>query len=109
MEIKGLSLLDNLRAIQGVQGISQPPAKSEGTPGSGGEVSFAQIFKEKIEETNRLGLEADRAVERAALGQEPNPHATLIAVQKAEISLSLMLSVKDRLERAYQELVRTQF
>ena len=102
-------MLDNLRAIQGVQGITQPQAKTEGTSGKPGEVSFAQIFKDKIEETNQLGIEADRAVERAALGQEANPHSTLIAVQKAEISLSLMLSVKDRLERAYQELVRTQF
>jgi flagellar hook-basal body complex protein FliE len=109
MEIKGLSLLDNLRAIQGVQGITTPRGKSEQSGDKSGGVSFAEIFKEKIEETNRLGIEADRAIERAALGQESNPHSTLIAVQKAEISLSLMLSVKDRIERAYQELVRTQF
>ena len=107
MDIKGLSLLENLRAMQGVQGITATAPKAD--EAKGGQFTFAQVFKEKLEETNRLGLEADRAVERAALGLEPNPHATVIAVQKAEISMSLMMSVKDRLERAYQELVRTQF
>ena len=101
-------MLDNLKAIQGIKGISAPPAPVQSSGGEGG-VSFADILKDKFAETNRLGLEADRSVERAALGLESSPHATLIAVQKAEISMSLLMSVKERLERAYQELVRTQF
>ena len=113
MEIKGLSMLDQLRTIRGVENIipKQKPELPEGvdiSPQPGGKkVSFGEFLSQQFAEANQLGLEAERAIQRSVTGEETNPHAAMIAVQKADVSLTLLMSVKERIERAYQELIRT--
>lgn len=105
MKIEGLSLGDQLRMIRGVEGIT--PKKTEATTEKpAGAKSFGEYLAQSFEQTNQLGLEAERAIERSVAGEEVNPHATMIAIQKADISLSLLMSVKERIERAYQEIIR---
>lgn len=112
MEIKGLSMLDQLKTIRGVEGII--PKKTEIMPNpqdadaGGKKVSFAEFLANQMQEVNKTGLDAEKAIQRSVSGQETNPHETLIAVQKADISLSLMMSIKERIERAYQEIIKTQ-
>ena len=111
MEIKGLSMFDQLKMIKGVEGIL--PKKSEITPDEktaepgGKKVSFAEFLANQMQEVNQSGLDAEKAIQRSVSGQETNPHETLIAVQKADISLSLMMSIKERIERAYQDIIKT--
>ena len=113
MEIKGLSMLDQLRSIRGVQDII--PKKTGGEENNplinggaqGNKVSFADYLSQQFNEANQLGLDAEHAIQRSILGEESNPHAAMIAVQKADISLSLLTTLKDRIERAYQDLIRT--
>lgn len=110
MEIKGLSMLDQMRMIRGVESIVPKKAEEIGGAGQapgGKKVSFSEYLSHQLEETNRLGIEAEQSIQRSIMGEEDNPHATMIAVQKADISLSLLMSVKERIERAYQELIRT--
>ena len=109
MEIKALSMADQLRTIRPVEniipkGIGETPKSGEH---SGKGVSFAEFLSQQFNEANRLGLEADKAITRSAMGEEANPHDTVIAVQKADIALTLLMSVKERIERAYQEIIRT--
>ena len=111
MEIKGMSMLDQLRTIRGVESVT--PNKTEGMGNQGGgaapgnKVSFGEFLSQQFEESNRLGLEAEKAIQRSVTGEEQNPHAAMIAVQKADISLTLLMSLKERIERAYTELIRT--
>jgi flagellar hook-basal body complex protein FliE len=70
-------------------------------------VSFGDFLAGHFNAVNQSGLESEEALKRATLGEEMNPHATLIAMQKASISLTLMMGIKERLERAYQEIIRT--
>ncbi|MFN8388993.1 MAG: flagellar hook-basal body complex protein FliE [Bdellovibrionota bacterium] len=107
MEIKPLGMMDQLRMIRGVESIT--PNKTQGTPdsGNGNKVSFMDYLEQQFSETNKLGLEAENAIQRSATGEETNPHEAMIAVQKADIALTLLMSVKDRIERAYTDLIRT--
>lgn len=108
MEMKGLMNISSMPQIRGVDSIT--PRESGGidsSPKSGKAVSFAEYLQHQIEETNQLGLEAENAIQRSVLGEETNPHQTMMAVQKADISLTLLTSIKDRLERAYTDLIRT--
>jgi flagellar hook-basal body complex protein FliE len=106
MEIKGLGIGDQLRTIRGVEGIT-PQTRTDGVPSESKGVSFADFLADKFAETNRLGVEADRTIERAVNGEEVEPHAAVIALQKADISFRLMESVRDKLVSAYQQLVKT--
>lgn len=107
MKIGESSLVDQLKMLKGVDGIQAPSPKGlEQGSGQGNQVSFADMLMNKYEETNNMGVQAEQAIQNAMLGKSDNPHETAIAVQKATVSLSLMLGVKDRLERAYQEILR---
>lgn len=107
MNIKPLSMTDHLQMIKGVQGITPSNGAAEG-PAQGGadKVSFGDFLMQQLEEVNKQGIEAEESIRKSVTGQEPNPHTTMIAIQKADISLTLLMSVKERIERAYQELVR---
>lgn len=105
-------MLDQLRTIRGVQDIvPKKTGLNENDPlvtgNKGNKVSFAEYLSQQFNEANQLGLEAEKAIQRSITGEETNPHAAMIAVQKADISLTLLTTLKDRIERAYQDLIRT--
>lgn len=104
MEIKALSLSEQLRMLRGVDPVGPRPAqqRTEETE----RASFSELLINKLEEVNQAGLDADRGINAAILGEDVNPHATVIAVQKAEISFQLLMSVTDKLVSAYQQITR---
>ena len=107
MALRPIDFSEQLRMLStGVQTKPLAPSAKEAAPGTE-KASFGDFLAKQLEETNRQGIEAEQAIARAAAGEETSPHATMIAVQKATVSLTLMMSIKDRLERAYQEIIRT--
>ena len=108
MEIKQLSLSQQLKMLKGATGIQEQTA----TPGVSGvqdtkRPGFTDFLQKSFSEVNDLGLEADRSIQRALEGKEANPHNTMIALQKADVSFRLLLSVQQRLVQAYQQIIRT--
>ena len=110
MEIKGLSLSDQLRMMRNVpsiQPIDKPGLDQDRSP-KPGQVSFGEVLAKQFETANTSGVNAEKAIQQALMGETSNPHSTVIAVQKASVSLTLMMSIKERLERAYQDIIRMQ-
>lgn len=109
MKIDSGSFVDQLTMLKKINPIERPSQSSPITPEvSGGQkTSFSEVLMKQYEESNTLGIEAEQAMQKSLLGQADNPHDTVIAIQKATVSLSLMMSIKERLERAYQEIIRT--
>lgn len=66
--------------------------------------TFSQLFNE----VNRLQIQADMKVEEFATSPNKDIHGTMIALQKADISLRLFLQIRSKLTAAYQEIMRTQ-
>lgn len=66
--------------------------------------TFSQLFQE----VNRLQLQADSKIEEFATSQEKDVHGTMIAMQKADLSLRLFMQVRSKLTSAYQEVMRMQ-
>lgn len=66
--------------------------------------TFSQLFNE----VNRLQIQADQKVEEFATSPNKDLHGTMIALQKADISLRLFLQIRSKLTTAYQEIMRTQ-
>ncbi len=108
MKIDGIALSEELKMLR-TGGSVQSPKDMLGVEGANDseKVSFSELLGRQLSNANSLGLQADRAMEAAVAGEVAQPHSTIIAVQKASISLTLMMSIKERLERAYQELIRT--
>lgn len=66
--------------------------------------SFSQMF----DEVNEMQMEADRKIEEFATSPDKDVHGTMIALQKADVSLKLLMQVRAKLTNAYQEVMRTQ-
>jgi len=69
---------------------------------------FSKVLKESIDEVNSLQKKSDKAMSDIATGSVKDLHQAAIAIDKAEISMKLMLEVRNKALNAYKELSRTQ-
>jgi flagellar hook-basal body complex protein FliE len=69
--------------------------------------NLSRDFGHMINEVNRLGAESDQKIEEFATSPDKDIHGTLIAMEKAGLSMRLMLQVRSKLTNAFQELMRT--
>jgi flagellar hook-basal body complex protein FliE len=69
---------------------------------------FADLIKDSIESVNRKQIEADQAAASLASGQNSNIHEVMIKMEEAEISLRLMVQMRNKVVEAYQEVMRMQ-
>ena len=81
-------------------------AQSTGTQQSTGEL--ADTFTHMFDEVNRLQGEADRKIEEFATSPDKDIQGTMIALQKADLSLRLMMQIRSKLTAAYQDVMRMQ-
>lgn len=84
-------------------GVIVPPGTKVGV---GGEGSFAGLLQEAVAQTSQLQQEADALSEQVARGRSGDLAATMIAIEKAQISFQLMLQVRNKVVEAYQEIMR---
>ena len=96
--------MGNLRVQHNMQpGPYQGDRKTRtGSPG------FGDVIKQAIKRVSDMQIEADQSVEQLLKG-ETGIHETMIAGQKADISLRLLLQVRNKVMDAYREVMRMQF
>jgi flagellar hook-basal body complex protein FliE len=72
------------------------------------EGAFAERLEMALESTNELQMDANAAADALAAGAPVSLHDTMIAVEKADISMRLFVSVTRKALEAYQEMMRMQ-
>ncbi len=82
--------------------------KAEKQGKSAGDKSFADILKKSISEVNRMQIEAKEALEALATGKEKDIQKVMITLQKADVSLRMLMEVRNKAIEAYQEIMRMQ-
>lgn len=82
--------------------LKAPP----GLAGNGG--SFGMLLQHALDRVNGLQHDADAAVRAFGLGQAPSVHDTIIAMEKADVSLRLTTKVRNKVVDAYHEIMRMQ-
>lgn len=87
--------------LQGTLGSSSAVVK----PAAGG---FGDTLKTAISQVNAAQVDADRAVEQLHAGEAKNLHEVMISMEKADISLRLMVQMRNKAVEAYQEIMRMQ-
>jgi len=78
------------------------------TSTSGGEEAFANHLKSALNEVNELQVGSETAIADMATGQVKDLHQAALAIDKAEVSMKLMLEIRNKALNAYKELGRTQ-
>src|SRR5690349_13145786 len=69
---------------------------------------FATTLKDAIQSVDSLQKEADVKMQQLATGKSTNIHETMIATEKADIALRLMVQVRNKIIEAYQEIMKMQ-
>ncbi len=87
-----------------VEGAGQALSPAEGVD----EPNFKDMLTESIEKVNTLMNTSDAMIDDLASGKSANIHGTLIALQKADISFRMLLEVRNKVMKAYEEVMRMQ-
>ncbi len=87
-----------------LEGLSQPKTSPTQQMGD----KFGETLKTFMVEVNQAQVSADRAAEQIAAGETKNLHGAMIKLEEADISLRLMVQVRNKAVEAYQEIMRMQ-
>ena len=72
------------------------------------EKSFMDFLKSYVSDVNQKQINADKSIEKFVKGENTDITSTVLAVEKAEVSLQLFLQIKNKVLQAYQEIMRIQ-
>lgn len=97
----------DIQAIQTLSTSDLLKSKSIGTTQPTG-VDFAQELRTALGNVNQMQVDSDKAMSDIATGSVKDLHQAAIAIDKAEISMKLMLEVRNKAMNAYKEITRTQ-
>ncbi len=68
--------------------------------------SFSQALTEAMGAVNNVQMSADTQAQKFAAGKKMQIHETMLAMEKASITLKFLGSVRNRMLEAYQEIMR---
>lgn len=70
--------------------------------------SFSEIFESSIKEVQSLEAEAEKQIEGLVTGQPGiTSHGAMIAMERADTTFQLMNTIRTKLIRVYEEVMRT--
>ncbi len=98
--------MDFLNAISQVGDVKQQSDVKKVTPDGGDD--FLSVLKDSINEVNKEQEDADKASASIATGTVKDLHQAAITIDKAEISMKMMLEVRNKALTAYKDILRTQ-
>ncbi len=76
--------------------------------GGSGQTSFVDTLKQAMGEVNTLQKKSDKAMQDLATGRTDNVADVMIAAEKADIALRVMMQVRNKIVDAYNEIMKMQ-
>jgi flagellar hook-basal body complex protein FliE len=70
--------------------------------------SFADLLAKSLNDVNKLQITADNAINEIATGKMDNIQDAVMAIEKADISMRLLLEVKNKAIQAYNQIMNMQ-
>lgn len=90
-----------------ISGEDLSQIKTSGASAASGK-SFADTLKDAVTNVNELQKTADKAAQDLATGRTDNVADVMIAAEKADIAVKLMMQVRNKIIDAYQEVMKMQ-
>ncbi|MCA1797120.1 MAG: flagellar hook-basal body complex protein FliE [Geobacteraceae bacterium] len=82
-------------------------------PDTGGQKSsattgFSDMLADAVSQTNEAQLNADKAAVALQTGKAENLHEVMLGMEEADISMRLLVQMRNKAMDAYQEIMRMQ-
>jgi flagellar hook-basal body complex protein FliE len=84
------------------QGLAPAEAGTKAKAGS----DFLDALKDAVDSTNAIIRESEKAASDLSSGRSPNIHEAMIAMQKADVALKLLVTVTNKIIEGYNQLNR---
>lgn len=84
--------------------ISKPVEKT----GDKSSSSFGELLTRSIEEVNSQQVDSEVKVSEFLAGRDNGIHQTMLSMEKADISMRLLVKVRNKAVEAYREIMRLQ-
>ncbi|WP_136807898.1 flagellar hook-basal body complex protein FliE [Desulfosediminicola flagellatus] len=84
--------------------LRQPDTSSVSQAKSG----FGEILSNTLSEVNQEQTSSEAAVERLHSGGAKHLHEVIIAVEQADVSLRMLVQMRNKVQQAYEEIMRMQ-
>ena len=104
----GQSLINTGKTTSETRASENSPLQPSGNGAGTGAKSFADTLKDSIGQVNQLQKDADVKMQQLATGKTDNIQDVMIAAEKADIGLRLMMQVRNKLVDAYSEVMKMQ-
>ena len=91
-----------------IENVQQLPARKNEKITQKGQTGFGEIMKGAINNVNGLDREANKSIVDLLQGKT-DIHETMIALQKGDVSMRLLLTIRNKVLEAYREIMRMQF
>ncbi len=98
----------SIRSTPPLPSITQEKSGGIGQEAKSTDKTFGSMLKNSINEVNRLQSDANTSIIKLQSDQSASIHETMIAMEKASISFQTMLTVRNKVVEAYQEIMRLQ-
>jgi flagellar hook-basal body complex protein FliE len=102
------TLLDRGQTLKEIRDSKLAVPTPSATPGADAPKSFADTLKDAVNDVNQAQKEADVKMQELATGKNHNIHDVMLTAEKADISLKLMVQVRNKIIEAYQEIMKMQ-
>lgn len=93
-----ISIDSHLKSMMPSLGQAQPQT----------ETNFGDMLTQAISETNQAQLNADQAATDLSTGRSDNLHEVMLAMEEADISMRMLVQMRNKVVDAYQEIIRMQ-
>lgn len=98
--------------MESIQGLSQIPSTSQPVNTESAVTkssnTFGNMLKDMVNNTNQAQINGDKAVENFEAGNAQHLHEVMISAEEAEISLKMLVQMRNKALTAYEEIMRLQ-
>lgn len=96
--------MDEIRKVGEIIPNIKEPSKAT----SKGGASFEDAIKDALKQVSDIQNEAEKAIEDFSKGEVKDIHTVVIAMEKADVSMQTLMTVRTKLLTAYEEVMRMQ-
>lgn len=72
------------------------------------ENNFGDLIKEALDKVNDKQVQSNQKIQDLIKGENVSMHDVMLSAQEAQLSMQLMIEVRNKIYEAYQELNRVQ-
>ncbi len=98
-----------MNTIDGPSSITlMPPKAVENGPVAKNTTGFGEMLTSMLNKVNDSQIAGDQAVEKLQSGNARHLHEVMIAAEEADISLRMLVQMRNKALTAYEEIMRMQ-